>query len=237
MSNDDLIQFFGKDLLSKNMVMPIEIMSRVQRLSFYQDGLLSYFYSYVRTTINNFFKDQSDTNQDKLEITLHYGIDSIIEKLTNEANTKFRYESDNDKILSLIFFTWAAYREIAKNLIDINYISLASKYHKKLVELEIIVKTTGGLTINESISNQYKKNGTKGGAQKGINYSEPREKALDYHDQHFSKKNEDGKFTYSNDKASEKIIDHFKQKKEDLGYEIRSLSKHVSSHRKQHFKD
>lgn len=152
MSNDDLIQIFGKDLLSNNMVMPIEIMARVQQLPRYQDGLLSYFYSYIRTTINRFFKDQSNTSQDELEITLHYEVDNIIGKTTNEANTKFRYESDNDKRLSLIFFTWAAYREIAKNLINVNYISLASEYHKKLVEVETIVKATGGLTLNEIIS-------------------------------------------------------------------------------------
>lgn len=230
-SNDDLIQIFGKDLLSNNMVMPIEIMARVQQLPRYQDGLLSYFYSYIRTTINQFFKDQSDTNQDELEITLHCEVENIIRKATNEANTKFRYASDNDKRLSLIFFTWAAYREIAKNLINVNYILLASKYHKKLVEIETIVKTTGGLTFNEIISNEYKKIGKKGGSQKGINYSEPKQKALDYHDKYLNAKNDKGKHVYSNDKAAREIIAYFESKSVHLGYAERSLSNIISKHR------
>ena len=135
------------------------------------------------------------------------------------------------------------YRQLAILAYDIGFYHISCKQH------EVAVLIYGGLHIatkidieqylreGEVLSRNYKTIGAKGGAQKGANYSEPRKKALDYHDQHFSKKNEDGKFTYSNDKASEKIIDHFKQKKEDLGYEVRSLSKHLSLHRKQHFKD
>ncbi|MGP9519106.1 hypothetical protein [Psychrobacter sp. AOP7-C1-14] len=135
------------------------------------------------------------------------------------------------------------HRQLAILAYDIGFYHISCKQH------EVAMLIYGGLNIttkidveqylreDEVLSRNYKTIGAKGGAQKGANYSKPKEKALEYHDQHFSKKNEDGKFIYSNDKASEKIIDHFKQEKEDLGYEVRSLSKHISLHRKQQFKD
>lgn len=89
----------------------------------------------------------------------------------------------------------------------------------------------------EQLANHYKTIGSKGGSKKGENYSEPRQKALDYHDKFFSKKKENGKFVYSAEKASRIIIEHFDKIREPLGYEPRPLARHINAHRKKHFKD
>lgn len=89
----------------------------------------------------------------------------------------------------------------------------------------------------KKLSEKHKKDGSKGGSMKGINYSEPKKKALDYHDKYLSDKNEKGKHVYSNDKASIEIIEHFTRKKEDLGYAPRSLSNIIRQHRDKQTKD
>ena len=84
---------------------------------------------------------------------------------------------------------------------------------------------------------KHSKTSKKGGDQKGINFSKPKQKALDHHDKYFSEKNSNGKFIYSGDKASRKILEYFDDIKDSLGYEPKSLVKHINAHRNQHFKD
>ena len=76
-----------------------------------------------------------------------------------------------------------------------------------------------------------KERGLKGGAKKRANYSEPKQKALSYHDKYLSDKNEKGRFIYSNDKAAREIISYFESKSESLGYAERSLSNIIRKHR------
>lgn len=87
----------------------------------------------------------------------------------------------------------------------------------------------------KELSKRLKETGAKGGSQKGFNYQEPKEKALNYHDKHFSKKNENGKFVYSNALAAREIVSHFDKKGQSLGYADNSLANIISKHRKQHF--
>lgn len=87
----------------------------------------------------------------------------------------------------------------------------------------------------KKLSERHKKNGSKGGSKKGVNYREPKEKALNYHDKHFSKQCENGKFIYSNAAAARKIVSHFDKIEQSLGYEDNSLANIISKHRKQHF--
>lgn len=82
---------------------------------------------------------------------------------------------------------------------------------------------------------KHAKSSKKGGDTKEANYSKPRQKALDYHDRFFAKKDSNGKFIYSGEKASRKIIEHFDRIGESLGYEPRPLAKHIYAHRKQYF--
>ena len=84
----------------------------------------------------------------------------------------------------------------------------------------------------KKLSEKHKKDGSKGGSQKGINYSEPKKKALDYHDKYLSDKNEKGKPVYSNDKSAREILSYFEKKSVHLGYTERSLSNLISKHRK-----
>lgn len=81
-----------------------------------------------------------------------------------------------------------------------------------------------------------KERGIKGGLQKGANYSEPKQKALDYHDRYLGTKNKKGKFTYSNDKSAREIISYFERKSVHLGYTERSLSNIISKHRREQTK-
>ena len=84
----------------------------------------------------------------------------------------------------------------------------------------------------KKLSEKYKKDGSKGGSQKGINYSEPKKKALDYHDKYLSDKNEKGKPVYSNDKSAREILSYFEKQSVHLGYTERSLSNLIRKHRK-----
>ena len=161
-----------------------------------------------------------------------YVVDGNIEPIQELSTTVIRSWQDSTIINQYKAF---ANLQLAHKFLKANNLYQAMQYYKRGITYKHSKITTD--IENDILASNYKSIGKKGGNKKAENYKKPREKALDYHDQHFSKKNEDGKFTYSNDKASEKIIDHFKQKKEDLGYEVRSLSKHVSSHRKQYFKD
>lgn len=129
------------------------------------------------------------------------------------------------------------YKSLSYLSYDLGFYDVSLRHH------EVAVLIYGGIVSNsrfdevkhleenEILSRNYKKIGAKGGAQKGINYQEPKEKALNYHDKYFSKKNDKGKFIYSADKAAEEIIEHFTQKKESLGYAVRSLSNIISKHR------
>ena len=87
----------------------------------------------------------------------------------------------------------------------------------------------------KELSKKFKETGSKGGSQKGFNYQEPKEKALDCHDKHFSMKNENGKFVYSNALAAREVVSHFDKKGQSLGYADNSLANIISKHRKQHF--
>ena len=87
----------------------------------------------------------------------------------------------------------------------------------------------------KELSNKYKEIGSKGGSKKGVNYREPKERALNYHDKHFGKQLENGKFIYSSAAAARKIVSHFDKIEQSLGYEDNSLANIIAKHRKQHF--
>ncbi|MBI0427154.1 hypothetical protein [Psychrobacter sp. NG27] len=89
----------------------------------------------------------------------------------------------------------------------------------------------------KKLSNKYKKMGSKGGSRKSINYSEPKRKALNYHDKYLVDRNDKGKFIYSNDKSAREIISYFERKTVHLGYTERSLSNIISKHRNRQTKD
>lgn len=158
-------------------------------------------------------------------------VNHILEEYTVEEKDRL-LSCDLREILRLML-----YKELAYLAFDNGFYDVSCWHH------EATVLMYGGSITNERfnpsdyveesevLSRNYRRIGAKGGSQKGINYQEPKEKALNYHDKHFSKKNENCKFIYSADKAAEQIIDHFKQEKEDLGYAVRSLSNIISKHR------
>jgi len=167
-------------------------------------------------------------------------VNHILEEYTVEEKDRL-LSCDLREVLRLMLYKELAYLAFDNGLYDV------SCWHH-----EATVLMYGGSLTNERfnlsdyvdevdesevLSRNYRRIGAKGGSQKGINYSEPQKKALNYHDQYLSNKNEKGKFIHSNDKAAEQIIDHFKQKKEDLGYAVRSLSNIISKHRNRKTKD
>lgn len=123
--------------------------------------------------------------------------------------------------------------QLAYKFMKANNIYKAMQYYKRGITYKYL-KSTADLE-NDIITSRYKSIGKKGGSKKGENYKEAREKALDYHDKFFSKKDSNGRFIYSGDKASEKIIEHFNKLREPLGYEVRPLARHINAHRKEHF--
>lgn len=133
---------------------------------------------------------------------------------------------------------WAAlviaYREMALFAFnnDSFYVAMQLNEFCRECQAQMVFKNVAFVdTYKKKLSKAHKKNGSKGGSQKGVNYSKPKQKALDYHDKYLSGINEKGKFIYSSDKASIKIIEHFAKRKEDLGYAPRSLSNVIRQHR------
>ena len=158
-------------------------------------------------------------------------INRILEEYTAEEKDRL-LSCDLREILRLMLYKELAYLAFEHGLYDV-----ACWHH------EATVLMYGGAITNERfnpsdyidesevLSRNYRRIGAKGGSQKGINYSEPKQKALIYHDKHLSEKNEKGKYIYSNDKAAREIISYFERKSEHLGYTERSLSNIISKHR------
>lgn len=119
--------------------------------------------------------------------------------------------------------------QLAGKFLKVNNIYKAMQYYKRGITYKNLKSTTD--IENDIMASKYKDIGKKGGSKKAENYKKPREKALNYHDQHFSGKNENGKFVYSNDKAAREIIAYFESKSVYLGYAERSLSNIISKHR------
>lgn len=139
---------------------------------------------------------------------------------------------------------WAAlvigYREMALFAFSNDNFYVAMELHEfcRECQAQMVFKNVAFIKdYQEKLAKTLKENGSKGGSQKGVNYSEPKQKALDYHDKYFSGKYSNGRFIYSGDKASRKILEHFDKIKDSLGYEPKPLAKHILAHRKQHFKD
>lgn len=164
-------------------------------------------------------------------------VNHILEEYTVEEKDRLS-SCDLREILRLILYKELAYLAFDNGLYDV------SCWHH-----EAAVLMYGGSIVSESfnpsdyidenevLSRNYKNIGARGGSQKGVNYSEPKQKALDYHDKYLSGKHSNGRFIYSGDKASRKILEHFDKIKDSLGYEPKPLAKHILAHRKQHFKD
>lgn len=164
-------------------------------------------------------------------------VNHILEEYTAEEKDRL-LSCDLREILRLMLYKELAYLAFEHGLYDV------SCWHH-----EATVLMYGGAITNERfnpseyieesevLSRNYREIGAKGGSQKGINYSEPKQKALDYHDKCLSEKNEKGKYIYSNDKAAREIISYFERKSEHLGYTERSLSNIISKHRKRQTKD
>lgn len=119
--------------------------------------------------------------------------------------------------------------QLADKFLKANNTYKAMQYYKRGITYKNLKSTTD--IENDIMASKYKDIGKKGGSKKAENYKKPREKALNYHDQHFSNKNKSGKFVYSNDKAAREIIAYFESKSVHLGYAERSLSNIISKHR------
>lgn len=139
---------------------------------------------------------------------------------------------------------WAAlviaYREMALFAFsnDNFYVAIQLSEFCRECQAQMVFKNIAFIeAYQKKLSEKHKKDGSKGGSQKGTNYSEPKKKALDYHDRYFSEKNSNGSFIYSGDKASRKILEYFDGIGDSLGYEPKSLVRHINAHRNQHFKD
>ena len=137
----------------------------------------------------------------------------------------------------------ALYKGLAYLAFNYQYYDVSCWHHEAAVLIYGGVLTKERFDPSEYIeeskilSLNYKKIGAKGGSQKALNYREPQQKALIYHDKHLSKKNKKGKYNYSNDKAAREIISYFESKSESLGYAERSLSNIISKHRNNKIKD
>lgn len=134
---------------------------------------------------------------------------------------------------------WAAlviaYREMALFAFsnDNFYVAMQLSEFCRECQAQMVFKNIAFIeAYQKKLSEKHKKDGSKGGSQKGINYSEPKKKALDYHDKYLSDKNEKGKPVYSNDKSAREILSYFEKKSVHLGYTERSLSNLISKHRK-----
>lgn len=138
---------------------------------------------------------------------------------------------------------WAAlviaYREVAifafKN--GSYYLAMQLSESCKECQSQMMFKNIAFIkAYQEKLSKEQKENGSKGGSKKGVNYSEPKQKALDYHDKYLSDRNEKGKHFYSAPKAAREIISHFERKYEHLGYVEGSLSNIIREHRNEQIK-
>lgn len=164
-------------------------------------------------------------------------VNHILEEYTLEEKDRL-LSCDLREILRLML-----YKELAYLAFNDGFYDVACWHH------EAAVLMYGGAITNdrfnpsdyieesEVLSRNYRKIGAKGGSQKGANYSEPQQKALNYHDKYLAEKNKKGKYTYSGSKAAREIITHFEREREDLGYEENSLANIIRKHRKKHFKD
>lgn len=169
------------------------------------------------------------------QFTLDIGTNPLLNEVLREHTIE-----EQDRLLGydlVEVFRVILHRQLAILAYDMGFYHISCKQH------ELAVLIYGGLNIanridadqyleaSEVLARNYKKIGSKGGSQKGINYSEPKQKALSYHDKYLSDKNEKGRFIYSNDKAAREIISYFESKSESLGYAERSLSNIIRKHR------
>lgn len=168
-------------------------------------------------------------------------LDSFFLKRNAELTLSITNKNTVFKVLDILWATLIiAYREMALFAFDNDnfYVAMQLNESCRECQAQMMFKNIAFIkAYQKKSSEKRKKDGSKGGSQKGINYSKPQQKALDYHDKYLDGKNEKGKYVYSNDKASRKIIDYFVDKKEDLGYEVRSLSNIISRHRNKEFND
>lgn len=131
-----------------------------------------------------------------------------------------------------------SHREMALFAFENGSYYLAIQYHEACREFltRLMFNNVGFIReYQKMLAAKNKKIASKGGSQKGINYSKPREIALDYHDKHFSQQDENGRFIYSSARAAKEIVQHFDKINQSLGYEPSSLANIISPHRKQHF--
>jgi hypothetical protein len=203
----------------------------------------------LMNTIEQDIKQCIDENTDSVDFSTmnstEDGINNILDKfLPAKCQELTLLLCQKDSTFKGFSIWWAAlviaYREMAifayKN--GSYYLAMQLSESCKECQSQMMFKNIAFIeAYKKKLSKDRKKNGSKGGSQKGVNYSEPKQKALDYHDKYFSGKHSSGRFIYSGDKASRKILEHFDKIKDSLGYEPKPLAKHILAHRKQHFKD
>lgn len=161
----------------------------------------------------------------------------ILEEYTVEERERLS-NCDLREVLRLMLYKELAYLAFDNGLYDIS-----CWHHEATVLMYGSAITNDRLNPSDYVaesdilSRNYRLIGSKGGSQKGINYKEPKQKALNHHDRYLSKKNDKDKFIYSNDKAAREIISYFERKSVYLGYTERSLSNIISKHRNRQTKD
>lgn len=164
-------------------------------------------------------------------------VNHILEEYTVEEKDRL-LSCDLREILRLMLYKELAYLAFNEGLYDVScwhHEATVLMYGGSIADERF--NPSDYIDESEVLSRNYRRIGAKGGSQKGINYSEPKQKALIYHDKHLSEKNEKGKYIYSNDKAAREIISYFERKSEHLGYTERSLSNIISKHRNKQTKD
>ncbi|SNT69838.1 hypothetical protein [Psychrobacter sp. LV10R520-6] len=202
----------------------------------------------LMNTIEEDIKQFIDENTDSVDFSTMASTESGMNNILN-IFLPAKYEaltlllSQKDSVFKGFPIWWAAiviaHREISIFAFKNGSYYLAMQFSEfcKECQARMMFKNVAFIkAYQKKLTKVHKKNGSKGGSQKGVNYSEPKQKALDYHDKYLSDRNEKGKPIHSNDKSAREILSYFERKSVHLGYTERSLSNIISKHRNKQIK-